>query len=414
MKTDVLVIGGGLAGSLAALQAARSGRRVTLVSSGEATLHMESGCIDLWGEAHAPGQAIAALREKKPGHPYALAGAGALAEGLELFLRLTQEAGYPYQGGLDRSWLVPTAIGGLKPTGLVPPTMAAGDAGEIGSLLVVGIEEFKDSYPALAAENLAALLGIPVRSATVSMAYAGFSELSPVQAAHLLDDSEVRRSFLTRLASVHRGEAVVGLPPVLGLRQAPAVLADCRRALKAEVFEMPALSPSVPGMRLAQILADALRQAGVRLVKAEAVEGLTEGSRATGARLRSLGGASEVEAQAVVLATGGLAGGALELNDRRGLQERVFHLPVQLPANPDDWTHPEWLSPEGQPLSQAGVSADSRLRPLGRDGQVLFDNLFLAGRLLAGHDPIAEKSGNGVAIASGYRAGKLAAEVLAS
>lgn len=413
MKTDVLVIGGGLAGSLAALEAARSGRRVTLVSSGEATLHMESGCIDLWGEGHAPGRAIAALRQTRPGHPYALAGAEALAEGLDLFLRLTREAGYPYQGGLDHNWLVPTAIGGLKPTGLVPPTMAAGEAGEISSLLVVGIEELKDSYPELAAENLSALLGIPVRSAAVSLAYAGFAELTPVQAAGLLDAPEVRRSFLTRLASVHRGEAVVGLPPVLGLRQAPAVLADCRRALKAEVFEMPALSPSVPGMRLAQILTDALRQAGVRLVKAEAVEGLAQGQRATGVRLLSLGGEGEVEAQAVVLATGGLAGGALELEDQ-GLQERIFHLPVQLPPNPDDWTHPEWLSPEGQPLSQAGVSADVRLRPLGRDGQVLFDNLFLAGRLLAGHDPVAEKSGNGVALASGYRAGKLAAEVMAS
>lgn len=413
MKTEVLVIGGGLAGSLAALAAARSGRRVTLVSYGEATLHMESGCIDLWGEGHDPGQAIAALRRNRPGHPYALAGGMALTEGLDLFLRLTREAGYPYQGGLDHNWLLPTAIGGLKPTALVPPTMAAGEAGEIGSLLVVGVDELKDSYPELAAENLSELLGIPVRSATLSLAYAGFTELSSVQAAGLLDDPEVRRSFLTRLASVYRGEAVVALPPVLGLRQAPAVLADCRRALGAEVFEMPTLSPSVPGMRLAQILTDALRQAGVRLVKAEAVEGLRQGTWATGVRLRSLGGDGEVEGQAVVLATGGLAGGALEL-EGRNLQERLFHLPVRLSENPNDWTRPDWLAPEGQPLSQAGVAADGRLRPLGRDGRVLFDNLFLAGRLLAGNDPVTEKSGNGVAIASGYRAGRLAAEVIAS
>lgn len=34
---------------------------------------------------------------------------------------------------------------------------------------------------------------------------------------------------------------------------------------------------------------------------------------------------------------------------------------------------------------------------------------FLAGRILANHDPDLEKCGNGVAIATGYRAGLLAA-----
>lgn len=430
MKTDVLVIGGGLAGSMAALAAAEAGRRVTLVSAGEATLHMESGCIDLWGAgslgsaagspdgaATAPGKAIARLDGARPDHPYSLAGRDALEGGLAAFLAYTEEAGYPYQGGLGRNRLVPTAIGSLKPTGLVPPTMAAGDAVNLISLLVVGFEELKDSYPTLAAENLSAALGIPVRAASVALGYRGFRELTPVQVANLLGDPEQRRVLMAKVAQVHRGEATVALPPVLGLDPSPAILEEFRRGLRAEVFEMPALSPSVPGMRLAQVLYDRLRAARVRLVKAEAMEGLRRSSRATGVRLRSLAGDGEVEFRALVLATGGLAGGAYELasgnhqSEGGALRERLFQLPVQVSPHPDDWARPEWLDARGQPLGSAGVATDRLLRPLSSGGAAELENVFLAGRILAGHDPIMEKCGNGVAIATGRQAGRLAAEV---
>lgn len=411
MKTDVLVIGGGLAGSMAALAAARAGRQVTLVSAGEATLHMESGCVDLWGAPDLPpGEAIARLETDRPDHPYSLVGRPALEEGLAAFRSYTEEAGYPYEGGPGANFLIPTAAGTLKPTGLVPPTMAAANAARLASLLVVGLSELKDSYPALAAENLAATLGIPVRASSVALGHGGFRELTPVQVANLLDDPQQRRGLLAKVAREHQGEAVVGLPPVLGLASSPAILEEFRRGLGAEVFEMPALSPSVPGMRLARVLHDRLRANRVRLVKAEAVEGLRQGSRATGIRLKTLAGAGDVECRAVVLATGGLAGGGYELVDGN-LRERLFRLAVQTPGGPDDWFRPDWLDARGQPLGQAGVAADRDLRPLGRGGAVELENVFLAGRILAGHDPMIEKCGNGVAIATGHRAGYLAAEV---
>jgi len=378
---------------------------------------MESGCIDLWGGdlregAGSPREAIAGLAADRPDHPYSLAGLRALEEGLTVFRRLTEEAGYPYRGSIDRNYLIPTALGTLKPTGLVPPTMTAGHAPALTSLLVVGIDELKDSYPALAAENLSAVLNIPIRSASVAMNCGDFRELTPVQVANLLDDPDQRRAFWAKIAKVHRDEAAVALPPVLALTPSLAVLEEGRQALKSEIFEVPSISPSVPGMRLDKVLDRALKAARVRLVKAETMEGFRKGGRVTGVRLRSLAGDGEVLCKALVLATGGLAGGAFEFEERGSLlRERVLKLPVKAGSDRGSWTRPDWFDPLGQPLSLTGVAADNQLRPLGDDGLPELENVFLAGRILANQDPDLEKCGNGVAVATGYKAGLLAAEV---
>ena len=58
----------------------------------------------------------------------------------------------------------------------------------------------------------------------------------------------------------------MGLPAMLGLRDPHEVLADVEHRLGRRVFEIPTLPPSVPGMRLYEILRSALRAAGGRLV----------------------------------------------------------------------------------------------------------------------------------------------------
>jgi glycerol-3-phosphate dehydrogenase subunit B len=60
-----------------------------------------------------------------------------------------------------------------------------------------------------------------------------------------------------------------------------------------------------------------------------------------------------------------------------------------------------------------GVAVDERLRPLDEDGAVVYDNLHAVGAALAGAEPWREKSGEGLALASGYRAAQAILEELA-
>jgi glycerol-3-phosphate dehydrogenase subunit B len=62
-----------------------------------------------------------------------------------------------------------------------------------------------------------------------------------------------------------------------------------------------------------------------------------------------------------------------------------------------------------QPLFAAGVRIDTRLRPLDGSDAPRFANLFAAGDLLGSFDPARDRTGLGVALISGRRAGEEAA-----
>lgn len=62
----------------------------------------------------------------------------------------------------------------------------------------------------------------------------------------------------------------------------------------------------------------------------------------------------------------------------------------------------------GHMFGRAGIRINGQLRPLGPNGQVVLENVYLAGKMLAGYDYCLEKSGNGVAVVSGYQAAILA------
>jgi len=53
------------------------------------------------------------------------------------------------------------------------------------------------------------------------------------------------------------------------------------------------------------------------------------------------------------------------------------------------------------------VATDAELRPLDADSQRVYDNVLVAGATLAGAEPWREKSGDGISLATGYRAAEL-------
>jgi glycerol-3-phosphate dehydrogenase subunit B len=86
---------------------------------------------------------------------------------------------------------------------------------------------------------------------------------------------------------------------------------------------------------------------------------------------------------------------------KQSLVEPIFQLPVVNPVNQGEQAR--FLSPAGQVFLQAGLEVDGQLRP--PDG---FANLYAVGSLLAHSNYAAEKSGLGIALATGYKAGCLA------
>ncbi|WP_049889436.1 glycerol-3-phosphate dehydrogenase subunit GlpB [Natronolimnohabitans innermongolicus] len=442
IEDDVLVIGGGLAGSMAALAAADAidDARVRLVTYKQSTLRHASGLIDVLGytpDGEGPlVDPFDALADLPDGHPYERVGSEAVREGLAFFDEI---AGDAYAGAhTDANALVPTHGGTVKPTARYPASTAAGLASDDRDALLVGFKTLPDFEAPLAAEHLAAA-GAPFSARGVTISFPGIvrDDAKVTRYAHLLDQDESvatsagetgAREALARTVGAHlEGEPRVGFPAVLGDEHAAEVRAALSAALGADVFEIPMGPPSLPGVRLEDLLYAALEDAGVRVTsgvpvveyeagdtagadpadEAVAADGGSDADRIDHVVVDRHGAEIPHRAEQYILATGGLVGKGVR-SERERVFEPIFDCHVPHAADRYDWFVDDAFGE--QPYARFGLEPDRELRPLDADGDPEFANLRAAGAVLGGYDFAAEKSGAGVSIATGYVAGRRAAE----
>jgi glycerol-3-phosphate dehydrogenase subunit B len=410
----ILVIGAGLAGLTAAWQAASAGHKVRLVAKGWGATHWGSGCIDVLGyypldsetAVSSPAEGIERLVKDNPNHPYALVGVEGVTAALEALKGLCEEAGYPLHGSVERNWLLPSAVGTVRPTCLAPETMIAGDLAQGSPMLIVGFRKFGDFYANVTADNLAqqgftaghVMLDLP--------SLAKQRVLNGVLLARMMEQAQFRGE-VDEAVRPHLDKAErVGFPAVLGMKRAMDVKADLEAKLERPVFEIPVLPPSVPGIRLHYILKGAIERHGGRVFDGmEAVGAEVEGGRVSAVYTESAARKREHRFDNYVLATGGILGGGIVTNFEGQAREVVFGLPVAIPESRMEWFRQDFMDKEGHPVYRAGVVVGGDFRPVDGDGQTVYENVFAAGTTLANAEVIRERSMEGVAVATGFMVG---------
>jgi glycerol-3-phosphate dehydrogenase subunit B len=443
IDSDVLVIGGGLAGVASAVAAAREGADVRLVSQKTSTLRQASGLIDGLGfvpprtspsaRADYVSQERQDVREARAArgsyegplvtpydgfeslpdeHPYSILGPEALREGLALFDDLV---GDRYRGSnTDRNALVPTFGGSVKPTARYPRATAAGLASDDRPMLVVGVRSFTDFDARMVADRIASV-GVPfdVRGAEVAFAESFRADARITRLARALDRDEridgtpARRALVDAVAPRLGDAERVGFPAFLGDDAADEVRADLATQLSADVFEIPMGPPSIPGLRLEDRLFEALDAEGVRFETGNPVVGFeSSGDRIETVVVDRQGREVPYGAESFVLAAGGLVGKGIE-SDREGVREPVFGCHVPHPDDRYDWFVDDAFG--DQPYARFGLSPDGTMRPLNGNGRPEFANLHAAGAVVGGADVAREKSASGVSLATGVVAGRNAA-----
>ena len=208
--------------------------------------------------------------------------------------------------------------------------------------------------------------------------------------ARHFDDAALARASSARelLAAAARRGGTSGLPAMLGLRDPHAVLADLEHRLGRRVFEIPTLPPSVPGMRLYEILRSALRAAGGRLVLgAEVVSHDATATGVTSVATHAAGRGSQLRGAVVRAGLGGFASGAIELDSHWVTHERVLGLPLRGRARPraSRGSSRDYL--DEQPMARVG---DRRRRRAARQGA---ENVVVAGAALPGAIAVARGLG---------------------
>lgn len=412
MMYDVVVIGAGLAGLIGGLRLAEAGYNVLLVAKGHGTTHWAAGTIDLL-DGEQPRQTIGQLISEHPDHPYSRSGLEALDAALQRLRQICKDGGYPLVGSAERNTLLPTAAGALRPTALLPATMAAGDVRLPGQMLLVGFRQLRDFYPPLAAANLRAQ-GIDARAAYLDLPPARRRlDFPTTVVARLFEDAGSRATLAQQLRSLRGAATRIGLPAVLGMDRATQVVAALQEDSGALVFEIPTLPPSVPGIRLFNLLAQAFRRAGGHTqIGGWVVDKEAEGRRLKAIFTEAAARRQRHTARGFLLATGGIIGGGIRAEHGQRVVETALGLPVTVPNSSKGWFAERFMDQEGHAIYRAGIAVDDQLRPLDEHGDLAFENVAVAGAALGGADLIRERCYEGVALASGWRAAGMLMEQL--
>jgi len=373
-SSDVVVIGGGIAGTAAALASARGGARVTLVR-------------------FAPGATALCMGGWR----------GPMPTGLDTEFTA---AGHEW---ISTSARLPAPDGSLRTFAYAATAQAA--ASLPASALVCGVAGLAGFRASILARLWGDEAGTELHSAEIFLDDTPSAGWSPASlAARLERQCDDLARALKEHVQTTRASTVI-LPAVLGIERSESVRTTLQQVTNCTIGEALAGAPSLPGWRLQTALDKLLARAGIVVENARVVDRQADRERMQTVTLQSRSGeARVVRADAFVLATGKFIGGGIEANDE--LRESALHLPVWLDHLGERFEHNEPLTltnaqrTEDQPLLALGVATDDEGRPVGASGSVIYENVWLAGAVRAGHT--LGDCGLGDAAVDGWSAGERA------
>lgn len=439
MEVDVAVIGGGMAGTIAALRAAELGADVALIRKGHGASAMSSGTIDIAGPARflprdawdtlpAITDILKDILRTKPLHPYSIVAGG--RDGVDhLCSRLRQACGFMLekipslglQGSCERNLALPNVFGTVKFSAFAPRSLIGGDLVGMrdAHVLLVGINGLAIFRPRICRQALEryssqhqphAVAKISAVEADIPRFPDGFRS-APFEMAQCFDNPEVVEEFAETLnKEIESSVTHIGFPPVLGLNNHAEAYEIFCRELQPKVFELISPNFSVPGYRLQLSLDAALRESAVRVVTAEVIGAERDGRLVQNLLLGDMKAKRTVTAGKYVVAKGKFSSGGLVATNYAN--EPTFGLPLFSDNKRVDGSVIQdllnWNTDETQLFLSCGVHIDGLLRPLDEFGEPVYENLFAAGSIIGEYDYLAEKCGFGVTVLTGYIAGEKA------
>jgi glycerol-3-phosphate dehydrogenase subunit B len=391
---DVIILGAGVAGLTAGAFLAGSGLKVALVTSGEPTACLSTGCIDVCSRDHNP---LAGINGLPPAHPFHLVPEKTIKESLDQFQTAMMDMGLPYTGATEENRLVLSALGTFKTSCLVPSTMAAAPQDDKDSIHIISFAGLKDFYPSY----------IISRRKNTKFSVYDAGVVSTMGIASQFENKEFFESFIAWLKGQNIEEDKIAFPAVLGLESAAEIVQTIATNIGKPVFEIPTIPPSMPGRRLFNALKDHFRKKGGDIYWGWPVVGIEKSGKMIEAVVtQSEGRPNSLNAKAFILATGSFVGGGLTAT-REAIIENVFNLEVFVPGPRDTWFENDYFS-FNHGIGRAGIIVDSSLRPTGSP----MENIFVCGGILADTEILKNGCGHGLALATAHAAAKSCMEYI--
>lgn len=410
IDTELCVIGSGLAGVAASIFALNRGLNVAQTGNTGAIAYT-TGYLDLLGTSGDrctfgtdPWEMLRQLRNEVPNHPLSRVRDEEIRDAFSEFTQYISECGITYGRPAEKNIQALTPAGTIKQTMSVPGTMQAGVDAFAGQKRCL-ILDFKGLRGFSGRQIVANLKRYWPNVSSARIKFPGMStdELYPEVLARALEVDKNRKLLAAAVKPFVESHEVIGMPAVFGMHKPDRVMSALQELIGVQLFEIPTMPPSVPGIRLREMIEQVFPQKGVTLIAQQKVSNVDLRGDRLKVMLKDNYGPISVHAQNVILATGRFISGGLEAR-RSGIIEPLLDIPVTQPDSRDEWYHHAYLSGAGHKINRSGIEVDDLFRPLGIDGTPVHNNLYGAGVILAHQDWIRDRCGAGVAITSAYRA----------
>lgn len=394
IEYDIVIIGAGVAGLTAGALLAERGFKVVLVTKGESTVCLSTGCVDVCSQDDNP---LKGIKNLQPEHPYHLVDENIIRESLSYFQAAMKDMGVPYKGSTERNRLVMSALGTFKTSCLVPSTMEASPQDNKDSLHIITFKGLKDFYPGYIVSRR--------KNAKFSEFDAGVSTTMSIAAR--FEEKEFFEKFIGWLEKLNINEDKIAFPAVSGLGSASDIVNTIAILAGKPVFEIPTIPPSMPGRRMFNALKGYFCKKGGTIYWSWPVTGIEKsGNIIEAVTTPSEGRPNSINARAFILSTGSFVGGGLTAT-RQSIIENVFHFPVHVPGPRETWFDNDYFS-MNHGIGRVGIITDSSLRPADSS----LKNIFVCGGILANTEILKNGCGHGLALATAHLAAQSCAEYL--
>ncbi len=408
--SDVLVVGAGMAGLMAAVTAAKSGASVSVLSEGAGVISIGSGAVDFLG--YVNGKKITDnpfnhLSELGKEHPYNIIGAENIKNAFASLIEISKANGYEIK--MNEEGLNQTAVsiaGTTKPTYICSESNNASRILKAKKILFAGVEYLKDAQPALAvkqAKQYKVFADAEINSALLKSPFGKTHRvLNSLDLARYVDKEEGFNWLKSELKKAAAGYDAVIIPPICGTVNYTKHFKELQNFgfILVEAVSVP---PGVGGYRLRNALMNEAKKLKVKFIENCNVQ------RAVIALHNNIAGALETEytADKFIIATGGVIGGGIASTPDK-VYETIFNIAIDSPVSVEERSDKNVFG--SHLFTKFGVKVNSKLQALDSKGSPLYDNVFFAGNTLADYDFPTEKSGYGVACSTGYTAALSAVE----
>jgi glycerol-3-phosphate dehydrogenase subunit B len=219
---------------------------------------------------------------------------------------------------------------------------------------------------------------------------------------NLFDRPEFRAEVVASVKSKLGQSGRIGFPAVLGLENPLGVKKELEDELGIPIFEIPTLPPSIPGIRLHNLLVMGIQDNGGRVFNGmQVISCETDAEKILSVSSEAAARRKIHRAENFLLATGGILGGGYNAHENGRIIDSVLDLPIGQSIDREDWFREEFLDANSHPVFQAGYRINKDFQPIDGEDKPIFSNLFVAGTNLAGDDFIKERSFDGIALVTG-------------